>query len=177
MESEITTIRVEKNTKEDFLSLQRKHRYKNATILLQDMVSFFLSNDITPRQKESVQQFIKLFRESLFKKLGAFERDYFKPHYQDFNAVSGFIKEQFEVTQKMVADYGSKSVVATKKESGNKSIKANVKDVENTAINIEAVEYVLENFEKKFKKQGDSITMNEAHYTQMKLSLKNILSK
>lgn len=178
MKSEISTIRVENDTKQDFLTLQRKHRYKNASTLLQDMVSFFLNNDITPRQKESVQQFVKLFREALFKKLGAMERDYFKPHYQDFNSVSGFIKEQFETTQKMIADYGSRKKAmegsSTKKNRGGE-----VKETEPAqgALKIEAVEYVLENFEKKFKKQGDSISMKEANYTQMKLGLMNILKK
>ncbi len=178
MNDEISTIRIEKDTKQDFVLLQRKHRYKNATMLISDMVFFFNSNDISPRQKDSIQKQVALFRDSLFKKIGALERDYFKPHYQDFNQVSGFIKEQFDQTKKMVADFGGSR--APKKGTIDTPETDAYNVVEPLGVSekkIEAIEYLLNNFEKKCEKQGGKIVVDEERYTQLRLGLMNVLNR
>ncbi|MEO1545289.1 MAG: BfmA/BtgA family mobilization protein [Bacteroidota bacterium] len=175
----LTSIGVTTGTKGDFLNLQRKHRYKNADDFVADMVFFFENNDVSPRQKDSIQKQMGSFRESLFKKLGAFERDYYKAHYHDFNQVSGYIKEQFEVTQKMIADFGIKrgSKPIPKDEHSNEVLTPE-KPTENVfEKKIAAVEYLLKNFEKKCSKQGEKMTVESERYTQFKLGLMNVLKR
>lgn len=175
----LTSINVTGEVKKDFLDLQRKHRYKNASIFVSDMVFYFESNDISPRQKDSVKKQIQLFRESLFKKLGALERDYHKPHYGDFNLVSQYIKDQFEQTQKMISTIREKQPL--KKELDNQAL-ATEKEAEKSSNTVsqkklESIEYLLSNFEKKFAVKGEKITVDEERYTQLKLSLLNIIKR
>ena len=179
MNSKLTSINVEQEVKKDFLDLQRKHRYKNASHFVQDMVFFFESNDITPRQKKNIQKQMELFRESLFKKIGALERDYHKPHYGDFNLVSQYIKDQFETTQKMISDLNLNQASNTTGLDSNKEVDESISNSSDEILKkkIEGFDYVLTNFENKFDKKGKKLIIDEVAYSELKLSLMNILER
>lgn len=179
MNKQFTTIRVEEQVKDLVNRIKKKHRYSNVSILIEDMTSFFEMNDISPRTiKEPVTKKIQAFRDSLFKKLGAFERDYYKAHYHDFNLVSGYLKKELDVIKTMLAD--KRSVVPKNKvisEQKQKAVIAKKADPEAKTKLIETAEYAFELFEDKAQSKGDNLLIDKSDLITLKSSIINLISR
>lgn len=186
MSKDMTSIGIEQESKQKLNTLKKKHRYSNVSDLVYDMANFFESNEVSPRSlKEPVAKKISAFRESLFKKLGAYERDYFKAHYTDFNMVSGYLKNELDTIKEMINDVGSKSpisiekkieVLEEKKEEKHPPLDQE-KLEEEKAKRMEGLQYVLDDFEKKIKSRRDKIEVSKSAFLELRMSLENIISR
>ena len=112
------TLKIKEGSKKELDTLKHRLKYANYSDLILDMCAYFKHKKIAPKEailedveRDNTVTQIQEFREALFKKLGAIERDILRPDkqrleaiergllvpfYNDFNSVSGYIKGQFD---------------------------------------------------------------------------------
>jgi len=171
---------VDEVTKALVNKLKAHYKYKNVDDLVLDMSNYFLLSGISPRSQENSDKKIAAFREAIFKLLRSYERDYFKPHYEDFNLVSGYIKEEFTSTKNMIGSQTAPSNKVEKIGEQNEDF-TSFKIAQETRLKAEekkrkaALEYVLNSFIKKVEKQGQKLIVTDSQYLSLKSSLENII--
>lgn len=167
-----TTLRVEVETKELIGRLKKLHRYKNVSILLNDMGLFFEDNGINPRSlKEPTAKQIAKFRDSLFKKLAVYEREYFKPQFQLFNSFTDYVMKEFGKINPNTASFIEEKTV----ESEVKSVEKEPSNTDSLQDKIAGVDWIIKQL-KSNRKVENGYLLNEDDFIQLKSKFENILT-
>ena len=166
-----STIRIDKELVVKLNSFRRDFGYKSVNEMLESFTLYFEKNGINPRtNSEPIVKQLSKTRNDLYALLRALEKDYFLPHYRDFNLLAGkimtFIENQ-KLDEKEVKIEEEITPIFNTKEQEKK-------EIDYDKIH-ESIDYLIEEIIKDSQMNSEGfLEIKDSQLIQLKADLKTL---